>query len=88
MRLSTDPVSFFFGGSRVPLRWPGGYRLRGDPNQRSEQLGLRIGNSDCRREYFQTFNWFNDAGVQAHIGDLRKHYPELQLQTLKGGVLI
>lgn len=35
------------------------------------------------KEYFQMFNWFNESGFNANIGALRKHYPELQLQTLE-----
>ncbi len=35
------------------------------------------------KEFYQMFRWFNTAGFQANIGELRKRYPELQLQTLE-----
>ena len=35
------------------------------------------------KEYFQMFNWFNDAGFQANIDALRQRYPEVQLKTLE-----
>jgi uncharacterized protein YbjT (DUF2867 family) len=35
------------------------------------------------KEWYQMFRWFNDAGFQADIGELRKRYPEVQLQTLE-----
>ena len=35
------------------------------------------------KEFYQMFRWFNTAGFQANIADLRKRYPEIQLQTLE-----
>ena len=35
------------------------------------------------KEYYQMFRWFNDAGFQANIGELRRRYPEVRLQTLE-----
>ena len=35
------------------------------------------------KEFYQMFHWFNTAGFQANIADLRKRYPEIQLQTLE-----
>lgn len=35
------------------------------------------------KEYAQMFHWFNDAGFQADISALRRHYPEIRLQTLE-----
>jgi hypothetical protein len=35
------------------------------------------------KEFYQMFRWFNTAGFKANIAELRKHYPETQLQTLE-----
>ncbi|HKE29334.1 MAG TPA: NmrA/HSCARG family protein [Bryobacteraceae bacterium] len=35
------------------------------------------------KEWNQMFRWFNDAGFQANVGELRKRYPQVQLQTLE-----
>jgi hypothetical protein len=35
------------------------------------------------REFYQMFRRFNDAGFKADIGELRRRYPEVQLQTLE-----
>ncbi len=35
------------------------------------------------REFYQMFHWFNTAGFNANIPELRKRYPEVQLQTLE-----
>lgn len=35
------------------------------------------------KEFYQMFRWFNTAGFKANIGELRKRYPEVQLQTLE-----
>jgi uncharacterized protein YbjT (DUF2867 family) len=35
------------------------------------------------REYYQMFRWFNESGFQANIGELRRRYPEIRLQTLE-----
>ena len=35
------------------------------------------------KEFYQMFRWFNTAGFQANIGELRRRYPEVQLQTLE-----
>jgi len=35
------------------------------------------------KEFYQMFRWFNKAGFKANIMDLRKRYPEVQLQTLE-----
>lgn len=39
------------------------------------------------KEFYQMFRWFNDAGFKANIGELRKRYPEVQLQTLEQWLL-
>jgi uncharacterized protein YbjT (DUF2867 family) len=35
------------------------------------------------REFYQMFRWFNEAGFKADIAALRRHYPEVHLQTLE-----
>jgi uncharacterized protein YbjT (DUF2867 family) len=35
------------------------------------------------REFYQMFDWFNNAGFQADIADLRRRFPEVHLQTLE-----
>jgi len=35
------------------------------------------------REFYQMFDWFNKAGFQADIADLRRRFPEVHLQTLE-----
>src|SRR5499433_3091174 len=35
------------------------------------------------KEFYQMFRWFNHAGYQANIADLRRRYPEVHLHTLE-----
>ncbi len=35
------------------------------------------------KEFYQMFRWFNDAGFQANIPELRRKYPEVQLKSLE-----
>ena len=35
------------------------------------------------KEFYQMFRWFNQAGFNANIPELRRKYPEVQLQTLE-----
>ena len=35
------------------------------------------------KEFYQMFRWFNEAGFQADIPELRRRYPEVRLQTLE-----
>jgi uncharacterized protein YbjT (DUF2867 family) len=35
------------------------------------------------KEFYQMFRWFNEAGFEANINDLRKRYAEVRLQTLE-----
>ena len=35
------------------------------------------------KELYQMFRWFNEAGFQADIPELRRRYPEVHLQTLE-----
>jgi len=35
------------------------------------------------KEFYQMFRWFNDAGYQANIAELRCRYPEIRLHTLE-----
>ena len=48
-----------------------------------EQLPLETVRSGMGEEYYQMFSWFNAAGYQANIADLRRRYPEVRLQTLE-----
>src|SRR5260370_14175621 len=35
------------------------------------------------KEFYQMFRWFNDAGFQANIPELRRKYPEVHLKSLE-----
>ena len=35
------------------------------------------------KEFYQMFRWFNQSGLKANIPELRRKYPEVQLQTLE-----
>lgn len=35
------------------------------------------------KEFYQMFQWFNQAGFKANIPELRRNYPEVRLQTLE-----
>jgi len=35
------------------------------------------------KEFYQMFRWFNHAGYQANIAELRRRYPEVRLHTLE-----
>jgi hypothetical protein len=35
------------------------------------------------KEFYQMFRWFNDAGFEANIPELRRKYPEVRLRTLE-----
>jgi uncharacterized protein YbjT (DUF2867 family) len=35
------------------------------------------------KEFYQMFRWFNQSGFKANIPELRRKYPEVQLQTLE-----
>jgi len=35
------------------------------------------------KEFYQMFRWFNQAGFQANISELRRKYPEVRLHTLE-----
>ena len=35
------------------------------------------------KEFYQMFRWFNAAGFQANIAELRRRYPEVRLRTLE-----
>jgi uncharacterized protein YbjT (DUF2867 family) len=35
------------------------------------------------KEFYQMFRWFNNAGFKANIGELRRQYPDVPLQTLE-----
>ncbi len=39
------------------------------------------------KEFYQMFRWFNDAGYQANIAELRRRYPEVRLHTLEEWLL-
>ena len=35
------------------------------------------------KEFYEMFHWFNEAGFQANIPELRRKYPEVHLHTLE-----
>src|SRR5215471_7153632 len=35
------------------------------------------------KEFYEMFRWFNESGFKADIGELRRRYPEVRLQTLE-----
>jgi hypothetical protein len=35
------------------------------------------------KEFYQMFRWFNQSGFKADIPALRRHYPEIHLQTVE-----
>jgi len=35
------------------------------------------------KEFYEMFHWFNTAGFQANIPELRRKYPEVHLHTLE-----
>ena len=43
-------------------------------------LMVRLG---LGREFYQMFRWFNEAGFQANIADLRRRFPKVHLHTLE-----
>src|SRR2546425_10424223 len=57
-------------------------RVLGKP-VRFQRLPMPIVRLVLGKEFYQMFRWFNAAGFQADIADLRRCYPEVQLQTLE-----
>jgi uncharacterized protein YbjT (DUF2867 family) len=57
-------------------------RVLGKP-VRFRKLPLPIVRLVLGREFYQMFRWFNDAGFQANIPELRRRYPEVRLQNLE-----
>jgi hypothetical protein len=35
------------------------------------------------KEVYQMFRWFNESGFNANVPELRRRYPEVDLQTLE-----
>jgi uncharacterized protein YbjT (DUF2867 family) len=48
-----------------------------------EQFPLEAVRGGLGEEFYQMFSWFNAAGFQADIAQLRRLYPEVQLKTLE-----
>src|SRR5262249_47163632 len=48
-----------------------------------EQFPLEMVRDRLGEEFFQMFRWFNEAGYQADIAELRRRYPEVHLHTLE-----
>ena len=57
-------------------------RVLGKP-VRFRKLPMPIVRLVLGREFYQMFRWFNEAGFQANIPELRRRYPEVHLQTLE-----
>jgi uncharacterized protein YbjT (DUF2867 family) len=57
-------------------------RVMGKP-VKFQRLPLPIVRLFLGKEFYQMFRWFNEAGYQADIPDLRRRYPEIQLHTLE-----
>jgi uncharacterized protein YbjT (DUF2867 family) len=57
-------------------------RVLGKP-VRFQRLPMLIVRLVLGKEFYQMFRWFNAAGFKADIADLRRRYPEVQLQTLE-----
>jgi uncharacterized protein YbjT (DUF2867 family) len=57
-------------------------RVMGKP-VKFQRLPMPIVRLFLGKEFYQMFRWFNEAGYQADIPDLRRRYPEIQLHTLE-----
>jgi uncharacterized protein YbjT (DUF2867 family) len=57
-------------------------RVLGKP-VRFRKLPMPIVRLFLGKEFYQMFRWFNEAGFQANIPELRRQYPEVRLQTLE-----
>jgi uncharacterized protein YbjT (DUF2867 family) len=57
-------------------------RVLGKP-VRFRRLPMPIVRLFLGKELYQMFRWFNEAGFQADIPQLRRRYPEVRLQTLE-----
>jgi uncharacterized protein YbjT (DUF2867 family) len=57
-------------------------RVLGKP-VRFRKLPMPIVRLFLGKELYQMFRWFNEAGFQADIPELRRRYPEVRLQTLE-----
>ncbi len=57
-------------------------RVLGKP-VRFRKLPMPIVRLFLGKELYQMFRWFNEAGFQANIPELRRRYPEIHLQTLE-----
>jgi len=57
-------------------------RVLGKP-VRFRKLPLPLVRILLGKEFYQMFRWFNDAGFQANIPELRRRYPEVRLRSLE-----
>jgi len=57
-------------------------RVLGKPVE-FEQLPLEVVRGTLGEEFYEMFRWFNEAGYQANIAELRRRYPEVHLHTLE-----
>jgi uncharacterized protein YbjT (DUF2867 family) len=57
-------------------------RVLGKP-VRFQKLPMLMVRLVLGREFYQMFDWFNKAGFQADVVDLRRRYPEVHLQSLE-----
>jgi uncharacterized protein YbjT (DUF2867 family) len=57
-------------------------RVLGKP-VKFQRLPLPVVRFVLGKEFYQMFRWFNQEGFKADIGELRRQYPEVHLQTLE-----
>jgi hypothetical protein len=57
-------------------------RVLGKP-VRFQRLPMPVVRLVLGKEFYQMFRWFNAAGFKANIAELRRRYPEVQLQMLE-----
>ncbi len=57
-------------------------RVLGKPVE-FQELPMPVVQSVLGEEYYQMYRWFNEVGFRANIAELRRRYPEVQLQTLE-----
>jgi len=57
-------------------------RVLGKPVE-FQELPMPVVQSVLGDEYYQMYRWFNEVGFKANIAELRRRYPEVQLQTLE-----
>jgi uncharacterized protein YbjT (DUF2867 family) len=57
-------------------------RVMGKP-VKFQKLPMPIVRLFLGKEFYEMFRWFNEAGYQADVAELRRRYPEIHLHTLE-----